>query len=89
MPGERDFGPAVRDFAERAPIPRFFQVHRSDRRYESGKITLLPFTTFCSELDLPCAALSGYLTPRSLASVSNRRKLVYVALPVSVRDSIS
>ena len=51
--GERAIGAAVRYFAERAPIPRFFQVHRGDRHYESGKITVLPFTTFCSELDLP------------------------------------
>ena len=48
--GERAIGAAVRYFAERAPIPRFFQVHRGDRHYESGKIA---FTTFCSELGLP------------------------------------
>lgn len=51
--GERAISPAVRYFAERAPIPRFYQVHRGDRHYESGKVTVAPFTTFCTELDLP------------------------------------
>ena len=51
--GERTIGRAVHYFAERAPIPRFFQVHRGERHYESGKVTVIPFTAFCSELDLP------------------------------------
>ncbi len=32
---------------------------------------------------------SCYLTPTNFTSVSNRRKFVYVASPVIVRDSIS
>ena len=32
---------------------------------------------------------SAYLTPSNLTSVSNRRKFVYVASPVIVRDSVS
>ena len=51
--GERAISPAVRYCAERTPIPRFFQVHRGDRHYASGKVTVLPFTTFCTELNLP------------------------------------
>jgi uncharacterized protein len=51
--GERAIGPAVRYFAERTPIPRFYQVHRGDRHYASGKVTVLPFTAFCRELELP------------------------------------
>jgi predicted AAA+ superfamily ATPase len=51
--GHRAVSPAVRYFAERTPIPRFYQVHRGDRHYVSGKVTVLPFTTFCRELDLP------------------------------------
>ena len=51
--GERAISPAVHYFAERAPIPRFFQVHRGERHYASGKVTVLPFTRFCTELELP------------------------------------
>ena len=51
--GERAIGAAVHYFAERAPIPRFFQVHRGERHYSSGKVTVLPFTRFCTELELP------------------------------------
>ena len=51
--GERAISPAVRYFAERTAIPRFYQVHRGDRHYESGKVTVLPFTRFCGELGLP------------------------------------
>jgi len=51
--GERAISPAVRYCAERTPIPRFFQVHRGDRHYASGKVTVLPFTAFCTELNLP------------------------------------
>jgi len=43
----------VRYSAERTPIPRFYQVHRGDRHYESGKVTVLPFVEFCRELDMP------------------------------------
>ena len=51
--GERAISRSVHYFAERAPIPRFFQVHRGERHYESGKVTVLPFTRFCTELELP------------------------------------
>jgi hypothetical protein len=51
--GERDASPAIRYFAERTPIPRFYQVHLGDRHYESGAATVLPFRTFCRELSMP------------------------------------
>ena len=51
--GERGVSPAIRYFAERTPIPRFFQVHLGDRHFETGPTTVLPFRTFCHELSLP------------------------------------
>jgi len=43
----------VRHFAERPPIPRFYQVRRGDRHYVTGKDTVPPFASFCHELHLP------------------------------------
>ena len=40
-------------FYPRTPIPRFYQVHRGDRHYGSGKVTVLPFAEFCRELEMP------------------------------------
>ena len=51
--GERGVSPAIRYFAERTSIPRFFQVHLGDRHYETGAAMVLPFRTFCRELRLP------------------------------------
>ena len=51
--GERDTSPAIPYFAERTPIPRFYQVHLGDRYFERGAATVIPFRTLCSELDLP------------------------------------
>jgi uncharacterized protein len=51
--GERDVGPAVRYFSERAGIPRFFQVHRGQRHYVKDRVTVVPFSRFCAELDMP------------------------------------
>ena len=51
--GERSLSPAIRYFAERTSIPRFFQVHLGDRHFENGWATVLPFRTFCRELHLP------------------------------------
>jgi predicted AAA+ superfamily ATPase len=51
--GERSVSPAIRYFAERTPIPRFYQVHLGDAHHESGSSTVLPFRTFCRELSLP------------------------------------
>lgn len=51
--GERTVSPAIRYFAERTPIPRYYQVHLGDRHYETGRATVLPFRTFCRDLHLP------------------------------------
>jgi len=51
--GEHGISPAVRYFAERTPIPRFFQVHLGDGHFETGATTVLPFRRFCQELSLP------------------------------------
>jgi predicted AAA+ superfamily ATPase len=51
--GERGVSPAIRYFAERTSIPRFFQVHLGDRHFETGAATVLPFRAFCRELSLP------------------------------------
>lgn len=51
--GEKAIGPAVRYFAERTPIPRFYQVHRGTRHFSTGAVTVLPFVQLCQELQLP------------------------------------
>jgi len=51
--GDRDTSASVKYFAERTPIPRFFQVHHGRRHFASGKITVLPFGRFCTELGMP------------------------------------
>lgn len=51
--GERAISPAVRYAAERTPIPHFYQVHLGERRYASGKVTVLPFVEFCRQLEMP------------------------------------
>lgn len=51
--GERSVSAAIRYFAERTPIPRFFQVHLGEAHYESGKATVLPFSRFCRDRGLP------------------------------------
>jgi hypothetical protein len=51
--GGETVAPAVRYFAERTPIPRFYQVHRGDGHFASGNITVLPFARFCADLGMP------------------------------------
>jgi predicted AAA+ superfamily ATPase len=51
--GEKAIGAAVRYFAERTPIPRFYQTHLGERTLSTGKITVLPFVRLCEELELP------------------------------------
>ncbi len=51
--GEKQISAAVRYFAERTPIPRFYQTHLGERSFSSGKTTVLPFIRLCEELDLP------------------------------------
>ncbi len=51
--GDKAIGPALRYFAERTPIPRFYQTHLGERQFSSGNITVLPFVDLCEELGLP------------------------------------
>lgn len=51
--GEKAIGAAVHYFAERTPIPRFFQVHPGEKHFASGKVTVIPFSRFCSDLGMP------------------------------------
>ncbi len=51
--GERGVSPAIGYFAERTSIPRFYQVHLGERHFEKGAATVLPFRSFCRELELP------------------------------------
>jgi len=50
---DRNLDASLMYFAERTPIPRFFQVHLGEAHHQRGKATLIPFTRFCRELDLP------------------------------------
>lgn len=51
--GDKAIGTALRYFAERTPIPRFYQVHLGERAFSTGKISVQPFERFCQELALP------------------------------------
>lgn len=51
--GEKSIGAVVHYFAERTPIPRFYQTHLGERSFETGKIAVLPFVQLCEELKLP------------------------------------
>jgi uncharacterized protein len=51
--GEKSIGRSVHYFAERTPIPKFYQVHRGVASFETGKIKLMPFIDFCSERQMP------------------------------------
>ena len=51
--GEKAISNAIHYFAERTPIPRFYQTHLGERHYSTGNVTVLPFVQLCQELDLP------------------------------------
>ena len=53
--GERSASPACRYFRERTDIPRFYQVHLGTKDFGNATAgtRVLPFATFCSELELP------------------------------------
>ncbi len=51
--GDKAIGPALRYFAERTPIPRFYQTHLGERHFSTGKVTVIPFIKLCEELGLP------------------------------------
>lgn len=51
--GDREIARSVAYFAERTPIPAFYQVHRAEKHYQRGKVTVIPYARFCAELQLP------------------------------------
>ena len=51
--GEKAIGPAIRYFAERTPIPGFYQTHLGESYFSNGKVTVVPFIKLCEELELP------------------------------------
>ena len=51
--GEKNVSPHLKYFAERTPIPKFYQVHRGEKNYAiSDRIEVLPFGQFCKDLRL-------------------------------------
>jgi predicted AAA+ superfamily ATPase len=53
--GEKAVSAAARYFRARTPIPLFYQVHLGDRDYgnASTDVRVLPFITFCREMEMP------------------------------------
>ena len=53
--GDRGVSSSARYFRARTTIPRFFQVHLGDRDFGNADtdVRVLPFLTFCNELQLP------------------------------------
>ncbi len=51
--GEGAPSKATQYFAQRLPIPRFYQVHLGTAHHEQGKITVLPFAQFCRDTGMP------------------------------------
>lgn len=51
--GEKAIGSSLYYFAERTPIPVFYQVHRGSAAFSRGKIRVMPFAMFCNELGMP------------------------------------
>lgn len=51
---EKSLSPHLQYFAERTPIPKFYQVHRGSRSQQiSDRISLMPFSILNEELKLP------------------------------------
>lgn len=51
--GEKAIGRALHYFAQRTPIPQFYQTHPGQRHFSTGNITVLPFGSLCEALQLP------------------------------------
>jgi hypothetical protein len=51
--GEKSASPHLKYFADRTPIPMFYQIHQGSKSYSvSDKIHVLPFADFCKEVQL-------------------------------------
>jgi len=51
--GEKDISSSIHYFMERIQIPKFYQVHQGQKDYEKNDVRVLPFITFCKELNMP------------------------------------
>ena len=51
--GDRNISPYIKYIKERTNIPKFYQVHLKNKDYEKDSVRVLPFETFCSELNMP------------------------------------
>jgi len=53
--GEHSVSPSIRYFRERTPIPRFYQIHLGTKDWGDAEkhVRVLPFHTFCIELEMP------------------------------------
>jgi predicted AAA+ superfamily ATPase len=51
--GDKSASRAALYYAERTPIPNFYQVHLGERHFATRNITVLPFVRFCEDLGLP------------------------------------
>jgi hypothetical protein len=51
--GEKSLNPAIPYFNERTDIPKFYQVHLGEKDVLKDGFRILPFTTFCKELEMP------------------------------------
>ena len=51
--GDQNLSPTIAYFKKRTSIPMFYQVHLKTRDVETSDGRILPFTTFCKELNMP------------------------------------
>ena len=51
--GDQNLSPAISYFKKRTSIPLFYQVHLKTRDVETSEGRILPFITFCKELNMP------------------------------------
>ena len=51
--GDRTLSPSIAYFKKRTSIPIFYQVHLKTKDVETPFGRILPFTTFCKELNMP------------------------------------
>ena len=51
--GERNLSPAIPYFSNRTNIPKFYQVHMGTKDVVKNGFRILPFITFCKELEMP------------------------------------
>ena len=51
--GDKTLSPHINYFKKRTSIPVFYQVHLKTRDVETPYARILPFTTFCRELNMP------------------------------------